>query len=442
MPKLRLPIPTDTLGEDVAARTTFSKTYRLPNGQRRLLCKPSVVHYRDASGVLQDMDLEGMGANLRLDIAPYILQVTRNRIGMTYTSRATGEVLTCELEAIGGVPIGQLPLVVSPQRIGQDVRWDALPGLTIALRCQPGGVSWIKRLADATVPRSFTWRVTRPVGLRGILLLSGLRGRENLARTDLPGRRRGWPLDLTKTEQVLSDDGTTVTLRVTETWTGRVKVRGALMDDPIFPVEFDPTFQEVIATNNDDGNDYGTGGGDSWVDGPNRWTAGRYDPSNFWGGVRFSSVGDGTGPASGATINSATLTFDVESETGTPLLDIYGDDVDDAAAWSATNGPKNITATPEKADFDPVGTGSKVVTVTPIVQRIVNKAGWAQGQAMRFAIENTQPSGVHYIYVDAINDAAGAETLLDITYTAGGAAAPAQAPNRNIQINYGGTFAG
>ena len=441
MPRLRLPIPTDTLGEDVSARTTFSKTYRLADGKRRLLCKPSAVHYRDAAGAFQDVDLEGMGANLRLDTAPYTLQVTRNRIGMTYTSRATGEVLTCELEAIGGVPVGQLPLVISPQRVGQDVRWDALPGLTIALRCQPSGVSWIKRLADATVPRSFTWLVTRPTGLRGVLLMSGLRGRENLPRADVPGRRRGWPLDLTKTEQVLSDDGTTVTFRVTETWTGRVKVRGALVDDPIFPVEFDPTFQEVIATNNDDGHDYGSG--DYWIDGADTWSAGKYNADTFWGGVRFSSVGDGSGPASGATIDSATLTFDVVTETGTPLLDIYADNVDNAAAWSATSGPKNITETTAKADFDPVGTGSKVVTVTAIVQEIVNRAGWAQGQAMRFAIENTQPSGVNYIFVDAINDAAGAETLLDITYTAGGAAGPvAYAPNRNIQINYGGTFAG
>ena len=441
MPKLRLPIPTDTLGEDVVARTMFSKAYRLSDGKRRLLCKPSAVHYRDASGVFQDMDLEGMGANLRLDTAPYILQVTRNRIGMTYTSRATGEVLTCELEAVGGVPVGQLPLVVSPQRVGQDVRWDALPGLIIALRCQPSGVSWIKRLADATVPRSFTWLVTRPTPLRGVLAMSGLRGRENLSRVDIPGRRRGFSLDLTKTEQVVSDDGTTVTLRVTETWTGRVRVRGALVDDPIFPVEFDPSFQETLATNNDDGMEpYPPSA--YWNDYADVWTAGRYGAAQWHGGVRFT-VGDGSGPNSGDTIDSATLTFDVTVEQGTPLLDIYGDDVDDAPAWSGLSNPSTMTKTTAKVDFDPVGTGSKVATITTIVAEIVARPGWVQGQEMRFGLFNTQASGTNYISVDAINDAAGAETLLDITYTAAGAAgAVAYAPNRNIQINYGGTFAG
>ena len=420
----RLPTPTGTLGEIVTARTPWSKSFALPGGKRRLLCKPSLVHYRDAQGALQDINLESMGPNLRLDKAPYILDVPRSAIAMRYQSRATGEVLMCELIEIGGVPIGALPLVVNPTRVGQDVRWvNCLPGLTITLRCQPGGVAWIKRLADATVPRSVTWRITRPTPLRGVVVMSRVRGRENATRQDIEGRRFGWPLELAYSEQVMSDDGATVVLQATETWTGRVNIRGGLVDDPIYPVEFDPTFQEVIAANNDDGHEYNAvPGPGNWVDGADIWRAGNYTTAYYFGGVRFTVSDGGVGPNSGATIDSATLTFDIQTRLGTPLLKITGDNVDDAAAWVAyTSVPSLITETTAKVDFDPPAAGSQVATITAIVQELVNRPGWAPGQEMRFAIKNDGGSNAR-IEVDAINDAAGAETLLDITYTAAGGA--------------------
>lgn len=241
----RVPTPAGASEEMTERRTPHSKTFRMADGTLQMRVKPSLVHWQQADGALRDIDLDSMDGTGRLDQAPYILNARQDIIGMQYTSRASGETITCRLIGIGGTPIGSLPLVVNPTRANHDIRWlNCLPGLSIVLRAQPAGVSWIKRLADATVPKSFTWRITRPTSMTGINMMSGLRGTDNVNHVPTPGRKRGKPLELTLDIVLVSRTLLQTVSDVTETWTGNVLLDGVPSATPIYPVEFDPEFRE------------------------------------------------------------------------------------------------------------------------------------------------------------------------------------------------------
>lgn len=125
----------------------------------------------------------------------------------------------------------------------------------------------------------------------------------------------------------------------------------------------------------------------------------------------------------GATIDSATLTLNITDISGTPDTTLYGVDEDNAAAFADPgNMPSAATKTTASADPDPAGTGSKVITITTIVQEIVDRAGWASGNAMAFVAGDNAGSGNNYWFAEDYEDAGTAEATLDITYTAGAAA--------------------
>lgn len=120
----------------------------------------------------------------------------------------------------------------------------------------------------------------------------------------------------------------------------------------------------------------------------------------------------------GATVSSATLTLNITSLVGTPNTTLYGVDADNAAAFADPgNLPSAATKTTASADPDPAGTGSKVITITTIVQEIVDRAGWASGNAMAFVVEDNAGSGENYWIAEGYEDAGTAEATLDITYT-------------------------
>jgi hypothetical protein len=324
---------------------------------------------------------------------------------------------------VGGTAVGQLPLVINPLRQGRSVIWaDCLPGVTIGLRVFPHGVAWVKRLANAAARRSFTWRIERPSNLAGVIAMPEIVGKDNVLR-DVVGARgvteqRSYPLELTLTEQLVSDNGTTRITNVTETWTGRILKPGGPATDVVYPVEFDPSFTETITAGTEDGSE--NVGTSDWSD-TNHDIGDYYNTQNRHGGLRFV-VDDGSGPNSGDTIDSATLTVYHTWHTGSPDFDIYGDDVDNAAAWSDTSRPSQITQTTAKVDFAPTSTSPNVATITTIVQEIVDRAGWTRGNAMRFALLNmVNNEFANYLTMRSF-EGGGDKSVLSITYTAGGGA--------------------
>lgn len=135
-------------------------------------------------------------------------------------------------------------------------------------------------------------------------------------------------------------------------------------------------------------------------------------------GVRFTGI---TVPQ-GATIASANLVLVTANTTvtGTQWGSIFGDDVDNAAAWSSVSHPLAITKTAasvavksSKVNLTPL-----VHDVTAIVQELVDRAGWSSGNAIRFGGDPTGANGNMRFWDYSLDPADVAR--LYIEYSAGG----------------------
>jgi hypothetical protein len=119
----------------------------------------------------------------------------------------------------------------------------------------------------------------------------------------------------------------------------------------------------------------------------------------------------------GATINSAEFSVEVLAVTGTPQLEMHGNDVDDAAVWGAGNLPSNITQTTAASTVDNfTSTGVQTVDVTAIVQEIINRAGWASGNDLALVLFDDQASDGNYAEVADFSHATAQEGRLSINY--------------------------
>lgn len=150
-------------------------------------------------------------------------------------------------------------------------------------------------------------------------------------------------------------------------------------------------------------------------------------PSAGFNGVEFNAFFRflDVAVAQGAIVSEATLTLNVTLVSGTPNTTLYGVDADTAAAFADPgNLPSAVARTTASADPDPAGTGTKVITVTTIVQEIIDRAGWASGNAMAFVVDDNSGSGDNTWGCDDFEDAGTDEAQLDITYTVASSAAP------------------
>lgn len=125
--------------------------------------------------------------------------------------------------------------------------------------------------------------------------------------------------------------------------------------------------------------------------------------------------------AQGATIASATLGLYAGAVNGTGGAGtIYGRAADNAGQFSTgASLPSAVTKTTASTAVSAVATtGQKTWDVTAIVQEIVNRAGWASGNAMAFPIIGTG-SGANDVQ---FNDYASGSNIpyLDVTVSVAG----------------------
>jgi hypothetical protein len=143
------------------------------------------------------------------------------------------------------------------------------------------------------------------------------------------------------------------------------------------------------------------------------------DAINEYGGWRFTNVTI----AQGATINSATLTLNLTQATNdSPALDIYCEDVDDAATFAAaSNNLSNRTLTTAKTDWDgtDLGTGDKIVSITSAVQEVIDRAGWVSGNDLNVIAVGQTGTAVR---INTWDNSTSLCARLDIDYTEAGAA--------------------
>lgn len=384
-----------------AKRTRFSKTFDLGGGRRRLEIGQIPRHF-ERGGRLAEINLshaldEARGQFVFRD-CPHSLRIDKDVPAYAYNSPA-GKRVSVELvtRARGCLAEGGL---YKWAEVGANADYVIQP--------LPAGCATLLILHGPGSPREWSWRVAGDMSL--IVPLVG---------KDSGGRR----LELIETRD---QESGTIAVR----WTGRTiaprelrrKQAAAWSDDVTWPAVIDPTVNENIAANGDDAHSiwYASGAAFlSFYSGDTLLSAGRVGSAFAYAGMRFQTIAV---PA-GATINSATLTIRVSGVTGTPNLNIFGNDTDDAAVWANPgNRIKNITKTTASVNKTSWSAGAdNDITVTDLVAEIVARAGWASNNDMAFGFFNNAGSGTNFLTYAALEHATLTEARLAIDYTAAGA---------------------
>lgn len=139
----------------------------------------------------------------------------------------------------------------------------------------------------------------------------------------------------------------------------------------------------------------------------------------------------------GATINSAKITFrSTDTKSGLNIvMKIEGVDEDNTAEFtiSPENTAKNRTHTTANAGWNISGqtSGTDIDTsnIGSIVQEIVDRAGWASGNAMGFWISDNGSSSGDYIDVHEYGTSTTLCALLTIDYVEPGSPSPSPTPS-------------
>ena len=400
--------------EIVEKRNLRSKTFDR-GGDKRLLRigirKP--LHFLNEEGALQDIDLTpslDRGQHYIAN-APYKVRIGREFPGYRYTGERGA--VAVELSGINGKPVGRREAEYADGRfcwrgVSLDVDYSLIP--------RNARLDAILTLHSKNAPRKFSWEID---GNRSIL--RPIRG------SDAKGR----PLEL---EQ--SWDGDILLVE----WTGKVidkraARKGQPLAEPIYPVWIDPSVNEAIVAGADDvSSAVGTTTGALRTSDANI-QCGVSSTNNYkrYAGLRFQTMAI----PNGTTIDSAVLTVDITSITGSPSAKVYAVDLDDAAAWSDPgNRPKDITKTTAVATIGPAATGSYTIGVTAHIQEIVNRTGFASSNDMAFALFGQTATGAsNYFCFAAYDHATRTAAQLDINYAGGGGAVIGQGLIRSVLLS-------
>jgi hypothetical protein len=379
-----------------AKRTRVSKTFDLGNGQRRLEIGQMPCHF-ERDGKLHDIDLspelDAVRGQHLIRNCPYSLRISDDAPAYAYNS-LNGKRVSVALDVPPSKALVEGGLFKWAE-VGRDTDYVIQP--------LPQGCATFLILSGPDAPRTWSWRIDGDLGL-----IRPLVGKDSAGRL---------------LELVENRDAKTGVIAVE--WTGRTLRPGALRavkravwtQDVTWPVVIDPTVNETIAAGGDDAFSLWISSGAAhyaFVNASTAMAAGRSGTARFYAGVRFQTVGV---PAA-ATINSASLTITTGGLVGTPNVNIYGNDVDDAAVWADPgNRVKNITQTTavvNKANW--VAATDNAVAVTAIVAEIVARAGWASNNDIAFGLFNAAGAGDHLLNFAALEHATATEARLAITY--------------------------
>lgn len=174
-------------------------------------------------------------------------------------------------------------------------------------------------------------------------------------------------------------------------------------------------FNTTVSAGGNDGT-YDSGGGFSLTDTDIR--VGEYAFNYRHLIARFTSV---TIP-NGATISSATIEVNVGNNSGTTKLIGKCGAADNAtmpASFSDANTAPKTTGTTATVAWAN-NSGYQSLDITAEVQAVVNRAGWASGNAMVvYFMDNTSTAG-NFTHVQLYETSGAVAPRLTITYTAGG----------------------
>ncbi|HKZ39897.1 MAG TPA: hypothetical protein VJ044_02995, partial [Candidatus Hodarchaeales archaeon] len=312
--------------EAVDKRTQFSKTFENTDGTKTWEGSVGVMHYKedysspDESWKDVDLRLIEYEDVFKVEKAPVKIEIFRSQIGYRVTSRRSGQSMMVELESIDGVKengVLNLPIVQNRRVVFQNA-W-SLP-LDFEFEITATGVRLWKILKTSEAPQTFTWKITTEGKDETTLLF-----REEPEAFDAD--ERAVPI---QTVKLPLDEGVFFWQEsMKESHTNAIR----------YPVRIDTDIYEQIGASADD------------ADEPDEGTTDISDTSLILGwnasgsvnqhvGVRFQTVN----VPQGADIYTASLTLrehdSLTSGDTAPTLTIYGEDVDDSSAFTATS--KNI----------------------------------------------------------------------------------------------------
>jgi len=395
--------------ELIFRRTLTSKHFFLENRKHKAVTSIGRIHY-EKGGKIEDIDLRIREENGKKVVrkAPYDIEIYTDKVGYSYVSKKGGRV-DVELVEVGGQAIDNKRFAV---RIEGNVFWwdNVADGVDMKLILKSLGIEIFKRLANSTAPRKFKWKISEDVG----------------AKASFKRQTRG----IDEKKQALQINYKVLDEKVVknkkeffyeEIWTGKIgeiadnksRVK-TWTDNVVYPVVIDAQTSEQIIANNDDGWE---ADGDFWrpITGIyTRWVAGyrSFASSIYNGGLRYQALGI----PQGATIDKAELKGIVQGIVGVPQLKIYGDNVDNASAWSNNNLPSDITKTTANLAWSPTATGAFVLGITNIVQEIISRTGWASGD-IRFGIIDQYGFGTNWVLVVDYNKSQAEAVYLEVSYT-------------------------
>ncbi len=413
--------PAESLKQDLNElmdkRTLNSKTYHKGGNKYTFVKSLGSIHYKK-DNKLEEIDLTLQEAEdyFYVNKTLYDLKIFKNFIGYQYESKEGGRV-DVKLKEIDGVNISDLNLNIKLEKVeglpNRVIYRDVLPGLDLFLNLRSGRVQFFKVIKNDSSPVKLAWDVYEDKETKAHF---------NRKTIGQDGDKK--EIELTNKITEISTEETYKHLVFTEEFKGRIAIKDpetrikSWSNDFTYPVIIDADVEEDIVNTVDDGHD------DIYY---NNWVS---TPSTILGGFSAGFPGYGYwNPAfrfqgiaipQEATIDDANLKLDLKSVAGTQQFKIYGDDVDDAAAFSNGNLPRNITKTTADATWSPATTGTISIGITGIVQEIVNRtagAGWVSGNDMRFAMFYQKNYGTHFVGIYDYNKSQAEAAHLIVNYT-------------------------
>lgn len=173
------------------------------------------------------------------------------------------------------------------------------------------------------------------------------------------------------------------------------------------------TFTKRVNSQNDDGDKSSFG----WFPTASTISTGEGSISgDLTTAVRFTNITINQG----TTISSAKITFQASStDTKNVLTKVYGIDEDDTATMSSDPTVRTKTTANTDWDLNGITTGNNydATGLTAIVQEIINRGGWTQGNSIGFLIVNDGSGGGNIHSFDSYDGDSANAPLLTIEYS-------------------------
>ncbi len=374
--------------EIVKKRTENSKTFDMGKGKKKLIHLFGAIHYKhkysDRNELWKEIDLtiEEKKNLFVVENAPYNLEIFKDSIGLSYTSRRGGNIIF-RLKKIGGTDVKDLSLNISPRINKNRLYWDnVVEDLDIYIDLRPLSCEFYKVLKSANAPKDWEWECVEDKVVFFKVNSKQITGEDKENRiVKVISTKSKVNLEKYKDKKyyLLHEKFEEKTVKIKDKRT-RIK---EWIDKVEYPVLIDADITELIVANNDDG--YGTGYNHGW-DWNNTEIKGGYRSTDYtmFPGLRFQ----GLAIAKEAEITNALLKVQLKNIFwADPTFRVYGDDVDDAGVFSNGDLPQNITKTDAFASWVPAAPYEwKTIDVKTIIQELVNRALWASGNDIRLAM--------------------------------------------------------